>query len=42
MTCVINYSIPLHFNTYLHRAGRTGRAGEEGTVYSILSGEEVR
>lgn len=42
VTCVINYNIPAHFNTYLHRAGRTGRAGEEGTVYSILSGEEVR
>lgn len=41
VACVINYNSPLHFNTYLHRAGRTGRAGEEGTVYSILSGAEV-
>lgn len=32
---VINYDMPLDVETYVHRAGRTGRAGKEGSVYTL-------
>jgi ATP-dependent RNA helicase RhlE len=37
---VINYDIPNIPETYVHRIGRTGRAGEEGTAISICEPEE--
>lgn len=37
---VINYDIPNIAETYVHRIGRTGRAGEEGTSISICEPEE--
>jgi ATP-dependent RNA helicase RhlE len=37
---VINYDIPNISETYVHRIGRTGRAGEEGTAISICEPEE--
>lgn len=37
---VINYDIPNEAETYVHRIGRTGRAGEEGTAISICEPEE--
>jgi len=39
---VINYDIPVHITTYLHRVGRTARAGQRGTSLSILCNEQVR
>ena len=40
---VINLSVPESPEVYLHRAGRTGRAGKNGTVVSIATaGELVR
>ncbi len=33
---VVNYSLPDGMPAYLHRAGRTGRAGRPGTVLSLL------
>lgn len=39
---VINYDAPIHINTYLHRAGRTARAGRSGTVYTLLIAKQVR
>ena len=41
VSCVVNYEPPRHFRTYLHRAGRTARAGLRGVVYTILSHDEV-
>lgn len=38
---VINYEIPNIPETYVHRIGRSGRAGGEGTAYSFCEGEEV-
>lgn len=35
---VINYDIPQNSENYVHRIGRTGRAGKEGCAISILSG----
>jgi len=38
--CVINYEIPNISETYVHRIGRTGRAGAEGTAISFCHAEE--
>ncbi|MFI3226345.1 MAG: DEAD/DEAH box helicase [Clostridia bacterium] len=35
---VINYDIPQNSEYYVHRIGRTGRAGKTGTAITILSG----
>jgi ATP-dependent RNA helicase RhlE len=37
---VINYEIPNVAETYVHRIGRTGRAGAKGTAYSFCDAEE--
>lgn len=37
---VINYDMPANAETYLHRIGRTGRAGSTGTAVSFVSGED--
>jgi ATP-dependent RNA helicase RhlE len=37
---VINYEIPNIPETYVHRIGRTGRAGASGTAYSFCDAEE--
>ena len=34
---VINFDIPADNASYLHRIGRTGRAGKEGIAYSLVS-----
>ena len=39
---VVNYEAPHQFKTYLHRVGRTARAGERGVAYTLLAPEEVR
>ena len=41
VTCVVNYEAPRQFRIYLHRAGRTARAGQKGVVYTLLAKEEV-
>lgn len=37
---VINYEMPNIAETYVHRIGRTGRAGADGTALSFCDGEE--
>ncbi len=37
---VINYDLPVDSETYVHRIGRTGRAGKEGKALSLCSEEE--
>ena len=37
---VINYDLPKEPETYVHRIGRTARAGAAGTAYSFCSGDE--
>lgn len=37
VTHVYNYDIPLSKNEYIHRIGRTARAGKEGKVINILT-----
>jgi ATP-dependent RNA helicase DeaD len=36
MTHVINYDLPESAESYVHRIGRTGRAGKEGTAISLV------
>jgi ATP-dependent RNA helicase RhlE len=38
---VINYEIPEQAETYVHRIGRTGRAGESGVAMSFCTHEEM-
>lgn len=35
---VINYDLPKNLEDYIHRIGRTGRMGQEGTAVSLISG----
>lgn len=37
---VFNYDLPQDHEYYIHRIGRTGRAGKTGTAYNILSGRK--
>lgn len=37
---VINYDLPNEPESYVHRIGRTGRAGAEGTAYSFCAADE--
>jgi superfamily II DNA/RNA helicase len=39
---VINYELPTHAEDYVHRIGRTGRAGAFGEAVSLVDGEEER
>ncbi|MDD3144765.1 MAG: DEAD/DEAH box helicase [Candidatus Gracilibacteria bacterium] len=38
---MVNYDISNEPETYVHRIGRTGRAGNEGTAFSFCNQEEV-
>ncbi|KHJ95729.1 hypothetical protein OESDEN_04315 [Oesophagostomum dentatum] len=37
--CVVNYDLPKNDRLFVHRAGRTGRAGKSGHVLSLADGE---
>ena len=39
---VVNYDLPEDIENYTHRIGRTGRAGQEGLAYSIVSRNQRR
>ena len=39
---VVNYELPNVPEDYVHRIGRTGRAGNEGTAVSLVSPEELK
>lgn len=41
LTHVINLDLPADVNEYIHRAGRTGRAGQKGTAISLISESEI-
>lgn len=38
---VINYDMPAYIKTYIHRAGRTARAGQTGRCFTLLHDQEV-
>ncbi|HRA03230.1 MAG TPA: ATP-dependent RNA helicase DbpA [Thermomonas sp.] len=37
---VVNYELPTDADTYLHRVGRTGRAGRDGLALSLVASQE--
>jgi ATP-dependent RNA helicase DeaD len=39
---VVNYDMPDDVDTYVHRIGRTGRAGQEGLAYNFVTRSEGR
>ncbi|KAH3873458.1 hypothetical protein DPMN_036693 [Dreissena polymorpha] len=39
---VVNYDCPNHYEDYVHRCGRTGRAGNKGTAFTFITPEQVR
>ncbi len=40
VSCVVNMELPLEPESYVHRIGRTARAGESGAAISFVSSEE--
>ena len=38
--CVVHFDMPASFTDYLHRSGRTGRAGAPGTVVALVTPEQ--
>jgi superfamily II DNA/RNA helicase len=42
LPCVVNFDLPYNAEDYVHRIGRTGRAGASGKAISLVSPEEKR
>jgi ATP-dependent RNA helicase DDX51/DBP6 len=42
LTHVVNYDIPPSVTTYVHRVGRTARAGKEGSAWTLVAHREGR
>ena len=42
LPCVINYDVPIHADDYIHRIGRTARAGREGRAFTLALPDESR
>ena len=41
VTHVVNFDLPQDPESYVHRIGRTGRAGKEGTAWSFVTPREM-
>ncbi len=39
---VFNYDVPRHPEDYVHRIGRTGRAGKSGEAYTLVAPDEAK
>ncbi|MDB5990655.1 MAG: ATP-dependent helicase, partial [Herbaspirillum sp.] len=42
LPCVINFDLPYNAEDYVHRIGRTGRAGASGDAISLFSDKDER
>ena len=42
MPCVINYELPFNPEDYVHRIGRTGRAGAKGDAIALVDPSEIK
>jgi ATP-dependent RNA helicase RhlE len=42
LPCVINYDLPFPADEYVHRIGRTGRAGAKGEAISLVSRDDFK
>lgn len=41
LPAVVNFELPMHAETYVHRVGRTARAGEQGMALSLVCHGEM-
>ena len=41
VAAVINYDVPAYAKTYVHRCGRTARAGRKGEAINVLKGGQI-
>ncbi len=39
---MVNYDVPNHHEDYVHRVGRTGRAGNKGTAITFIGPDEEK
>ena len=42
VSIVINYDIPLKYESYIHRIGRSGRHGRKGTAINFITGYDMK
>jgi ATP-dependent RNA helicase DDX46/PRP5 len=42
LVLVVNYDCPNHYEDYVHRCGRTGRAGNQGYAHTLITPEQGR
>ena len=42
LNLVVNYDCPNHYEDYVHRCGRTGRAGNKGNAYTFIMPSQQR
>ena len=42
LNLVVNYDCPNHYEDYVHRCGRTGRAGNKGNAYTFITHTQQR
>ncbi len=42
MSHVFNFDVPMHAEDYIHRIGRTGRAGNDGHAYTLATREDAK
>jgi superfamily II DNA/RNA helicase len=42
MPCVINHELPFNAEDYVHRIGRTGRAGAQGDAIALVDASEEK
>lgn len=41
LSLVVNYDVPVEKDSYVHRIGRTGRAGNGGLAVSLVTGDDI-
>ena len=41
VACVLHFDLPADHKDYVHRSGRTGRAGADGTVISLVTSDQA-
>ena len=42
VACVVHFDVPADHKDFVHRSGRTGRAGTEGLVVTLVPSDQVR
>ncbi len=42
VACVVHFDVPADHKDFVHRSGRTGRAGSEGLVVTLVPSDQIR